>query len=216
MVNAANRIADLQLDPLILAAEAEAAAHSLFEHWGMVISGANSSVGRELGKLAANLAQSRKDWNTSVQSAIPVLLETAKVGEGAVSDALDDYAAWKTCMKEIRAEIGQDVGLAELLQGLALRSKEPVRSPDSVALLTIHSAKGLQFDSVYLIGLAEGEMPSWQSLKKGDTSAEMEEERRNCFVAITRTQEQLTLSVAATYRGWKKEPSRFLKEINLI
>jgi DNA helicase-2/ATP-dependent DNA helicase PcrA len=48
------------------------------------------------------------------------------------------------------------------------------------------------------------------------TSAEMEEERRNCFVAITRTKECLVLSRAKTYRGWPKEPSRFLIEMELV
>jgi DNA helicase-2/ATP-dependent DNA helicase PcrA len=43
----------------------------------------------------------------------------------------------------------------------------------------------------------------------------MEEERRNCFVAITRTKEQLTLSTAKQYRNWPKKPSRFLNEMGL-
>jgi DNA helicase-2/ATP-dependent DNA helicase PcrA len=64
--------------------------------------------------------------------------------------------------------------------------------------------------------LVNREMPSWQSLKKGDTSAEMEEERRNCFVAITRTRESLSLSWAKNYRGYSKEPSRFLGEMSLL
>jgi DNA helicase-2/ATP-dependent DNA helicase PcrA len=216
MVNAANRIAELQLDPLILIAEAEAAEHGFFEHWGITAAATASPTAQELSKLAINLVQSRKDWKKAVQSAIPVLLETAKVGDGAVSDAVDDHSAWIACMREIRSEAGHDPELTEILQGLALRSKEPARNPDSVTLLTVHTAKGLEFDSVYVIGLAEGEMPSWQSLKKGDASPEMEEERRNCFVAITRTREQLTLSRAGIYRGWKKEPSRFLREMSLI
>jgi DNA helicase II / ATP-dependent DNA helicase PcrA len=58
-------------------------------------------------------------------------------------------------------------------------------------------------------------MPSWQSVEKGDASPEMEEERRNCFVAITRTREHLVLSRAENYRNWNKKPSRFLKEMNL-
>ena len=68
---------------------------------------------------------------------------------------------------------------------------------------------------VYVIGLAEDIMPSFQSKKKGDQSPEMEEERRNCFVAITRTRECLVLSRAESYRGWFKEPSRFLNEMQL-
>ena len=56
-------------------------------------------------------------------------------------------------------------------------------------------------------------MPSWQSVKKGDASPEMEEERRNCFVAITRTEKRLILTAARKYRGWSKDYSRFLGEM---
>ena len=80
-----------------------------------------------------------------------------------------------------------------------------------LTLMTIHGAKGKEFD--FVIGLAEDIMPSFQSLKKGDTSPEMEEERRNCFVAITRAKECLILSHAEQYRGWRKRPSRFLVEM---
>lgn len=216
LVNSANRIADLELDPLILIAEAEAAGHNLLEHWGMAAASTDSTVAQKIGKLAEKLVQSRSSWKEVVKSAIPILLETAKVAEGAVSDAADDYSAWTSCIKEIRSETGKEPDLSEVVQGLSLRSKEPLRDPNSVALLTIHTAKGLEFDSVFVIGLAEGEMPSWQSLKKGDTSAEMEEERRNCFVAITRTRESLCLSWAKTYRGYTKKPSRFLEEMSLL
>jgi DNA helicase-2/ATP-dependent DNA helicase PcrA len=58
-------------------------------------------------------------------------------------------------------------------------------------------------------------MPSFQSKQKGDTSPEMEEERRNCFVAITRAKESLVLSRAERYRGWVKAPSPFLVEMGL-
>ena len=68
----------------------------------------------------------------------------------------------------------------------------------------------------HLIGLVEDELPSFQSKQKGDRSPEMEEERRNCFVAITRSIETLTLSYAKRYRGWPKEPSRFLFEMGLL
>jgi DNA helicase-2/ATP-dependent DNA helicase PcrA len=216
MVNSANRIADLELDPLILIAEAEAAGHSLLEHWGMVVASTKSVVVKQLGKLVEKLVHSRSSWKEVIKTAIPILLKTAKVAEGAVSDAADDYSAWTSCMKEIRSEAGKEPELSEVVQGLSLRSKEPLRDPNSVALLTVHTAKGLEFDSVFVMGLAEGEMPSWQSLKKGDTSAEMEEERRNCFVAITRTRENLSLSWAKNYRGYVKKPSRFLLEMSLL
>jgi DNA helicase-2/ATP-dependent DNA helicase PcrA len=51
------------------------------------------------------------------------------------------------------------------------------------------SRKGLEFDRVYVIGLAESILPTWQSRNAGDNSPEMEEERRNCFVAITPTKQ---------------------------
>jgi DNA helicase-2/ATP-dependent DNA helicase PcrA len=82
--------------------------------------------------------------------------------------------------------------------------------------MTIHAAKGQEFDFVYVIGLAEDIMPSYQSRQKGNSSAEMEEERRNCFVAITRTKEALTLSWASRYRGYIKRPSRFLREMGFV
>jgi DNA helicase-2/ATP-dependent DNA helicase PcrA len=82
--------------------------------------------------------------------------------------------------------------------------------------MTIHGAKGKEFDHVYLIGMVEDELPSFQSRKRGANSPEMEEERRNCFVAITRAIQTLTLSYAEKYRGWPKKPSRFLFEMQLL
>jgi DNA helicase II / ATP-dependent DNA helicase PcrA len=73
----------------------------------------------------------------------------------------------------------------------------------------------LEFDHVWLIGLAESILPSWQSLQLNARPAELEEERRNCFVAITRTKETLVVSRARQYRGWSKQPSRFIAEMGL-
>ena len=97
-----------------------------------------------------------------------------------------------------------------------LRTKEPVPAPGTVTLTTIHGAKGLEFDTVYLIGLAEQILPSWHSVQKGGASAALEEERRECFVAITRTKKRLVLSWAHRYRGYPKAPSRFLQEMDCL
>lgn len=215
LVNSANRMCELELDPMLLIAEAESAGESLCEHWAKEVTKTNSQLGKKLGSLVQQLAQSRDSWKQIVQEAIPLLLETARVDDGAISDAEEDYAAWSVSIKEIRAEMGSDPELVDLIQGIALRSKEPPREPDTVALMTIHGSKGLEFEMVYVVGLAEGEMPSWQSCSKGDNSHEMEEERRNCFVAITRTQEKLNLSAAKSYRGRHKEQSRFLREMSV-
>lgn len=131
------------------------------------------------------------------------------------SDLAEDFAAWGELTRDIHAHIGKSAPLDQFLQELQLRSKEPMPKPETVTLMTIHGAKGKEFDIVYVIGLAEDIMPSFQSKKKGDGSAEMEEERRNCFVAITRAKECLVLSRATHYRGWSKEPSRFLVEMGL-
>jgi UvrD-like helicase family protein len=77
-----------------------------------------------------------------------------------------------SCEKEIRAEKGGNVERDELIQGLALRFKEPPRDPSSVTLLTIHASKGLEFDILYVAGLAESIMLSWQSINEGNQSPE--------------------------------------------
>lgn len=130
-----------------------------------------------------------------------------------IDEALkDDLSAWQRLSSEIRTAIGR-ASLGRFLQELELRSKEPVPASGAVSLATIHGVKGLEFGIVYVIGLAEEILPSWHSVKKGDGSAALEEERRGCFVAITRTKRRLILSWARQYRGWPKPPSRFLAEM---
>ena len=102
-----------------------------------------------------------------------------------------------------------------MLQGIALRPKGPPLEPNTLRLLTIHGAKGLEFDNVWVMGLADTILPSWQSLKSGVHGPQLEEERRNFFVAITRTRKKLMLSYAGRYDGWPKKPSRFLAELGL-
>ena len=130
-------------------------------------------------------------------------------------DLRDDLNAWRRIEREIRAAQGF-ASLERFLQELQLRSKEPVPAPGTVSLTTIHGAKGQEFDTVYLIGLAEEVLPSWHSVRKGDGSAAIEEERRGCFVAVTRTRKRLILSRARRYRGWPKAPSRFLEEMGCL
>jgi|JI10StandDraft_1071094.scaffolds.fasta_scaffold83123_1 DNA helicase-2/ATP-dependent DNA helicase PcrA len=86
---------------------------------------------------------------------------------------------------------------------------------DKVALMTIHSAKGLEFKNVYVVGLEENLFPSQLSV---NSRTELEEERRLFYVAITRAEEKLTLSMAATRYRWGNliycTPSRFLEEVD--
>jgi DNA helicase II / ATP-dependent DNA helicase PcrA len=136
-------------------------------------------------------------------------------GEGLPTDFAEDHDAWSEITREISRHIGSGLPLDQFLQELDLRSKEPTPAAEAVQLMTIHAAKGREFDVVYLAGMAEDVLPSFQSKKKGEQSPEMEEERRNCFVAITRAREALVLTWAAQYRGYRKQASRFLKEMAL-
>jgi DNA helicase-2/ATP-dependent DNA helicase PcrA len=215
MAGAANRIARIELDAAILAAEAESAGAAYLEYWALAAKNSGNEVASQLAGLALRLVQSRATWPKVVSEAIAWLPQTAAGPNGTVSDADEDKAAWEVAAKAIRAEKGSQPDLDELLQGIALRPKEPPTDPRAVRLLTVHAAKGLEFDHVWIIGLAESILPSWQSLKTGAQSAELEEERRNCFVAITRTKEKLVLSYARQYRGWQRQPSRFLAEMTL-
>lgn len=87
---------------------------------------------------------------------------------------------------------------------------------EAVVLMTLHSAKGLEFPYVFMVGMEEGIFPGYRSIVYG-TEKEMEEERRLCYVGITRAQEGLFMSHAKTrmQHGVTQynAPSRFLKEI---
>ena len=89
---------------------------------------------------------------------------------------------------------------------------------DYVVLMTLHSAKGLEFPHVYLAGMEDGLFPSYLTITADDPE-EVEEERRLCYVGITRAQEKLTLTCARRrmVRGETQynKMSRFLKEIPL-
>lgn len=88
---------------------------------------------------------------------------------------------------------------------------------DHVVLMTLHSAKGLEFPYVYLCGMEEGVFPGYMSIFADNPTEEIEEERRLCYVGITRAMRQLSLSAAKQrmLRGETQynKPSRFINEI---
>ena len=115
------------------------------------------------------------------------------------------------------AEQGQS--LEEILDHAALTSdSDEYDETITVSLMTLHSAKGLEFDAVFLAGLEEGLLPHSRSL---DTNAEIEEERRLFYVGMTRAKKSLILSRAVYRRTYGSEgmrasmPSRFLAEVPL-
>jgi len=111
-------------------------------------------------------------------------------------------------------------GLTDFLERIALtednrrETGDEHQPQDAVTLMSLHASKGLEFPHVYLVGLEEGLLPHHRSAEE---DPEVAEERRLCYVGITRAREQLTLSRCLTRRtyGTKEErsPSRFLAEL---
>lgn len=127
-------------------------------------------------------------------------------------DALDDYS--KRVAKPNLREFLDEVMLNDRDEfGVDEKTKELQKN--AVKLLTIHSAKGLEFPRVYIVGMEEGTLPHKRSVE--GTRQEIEEERRLAYVAVTRAQESLTLTFAEARRKWgklkKTIPSRFLFEM---
>ena len=119
---------------------------------------------------------------------------------------------------EGQKELAEATGsLAEFLEDVALATDldNEKGDDDRVALMTIHLAKGLEFPFVYIVGMEEDLFPSAMSM---NTRAELEEERRLFYVALTRAEKQAYLTYAQTRYRWGKlvdcEPSRFIEEID--
>jgi len=119
---------------------------------------------------------------------------------------------------EGQKEIADTTGsLAEFLEDVALATDLDADKGDSnhVALMTIHLAKGLEFPTVFIVGLEEDLFPSAMSM---NTRSELEEERRLFYVALTRAEKQAYLTYALSRYRWGKlidsEPSRFIEEID--
>lgn len=215
LVDAFNRFAEIQVAVGQVLSDAEASGLAYLRVWA---DAARREVGDRSPLLKLIDAASRLEPASARKIADEILAEFANqvAGSDPDPDLAEDLAAWREISNDIGKHFGRNITLDEFLQQLQLRSKDPSPQPNTVALMTVHGAKGREFDFVYLIGLAEDILPSFQSRQKGDGSPEMEEERRNCFVAITRAKESLILSRANTYRGWRKQPSRFLVEMGLV
>jgi DNA helicase II / ATP-dependent DNA helicase PcrA len=118
-------------------------------------------------------------------------------------------------------EEADEPSMAGFLSEVALAGREFGNSGDkekarnAISLMTLHSAKGLEFPFVYMVGMEEGLLPHRRSI--GEADEQIDEERRLCYVGITRAQDELTLSVALQRMKWGKLrptfPSRFLYEV---
>ncbi len=131
--------------------------------------------------------------------------------EGA-QDRLDNLAELKQSIYEYEMSCGEEAHLADYLRHVALFTNQDAEEPgDKVKLMTVHTAKGLEFPVVFLVGMNEGIFPS----RKVKDRRGMEEERRLAFVALTRAKEKLFLTEAQgrNFDGSPRYPSRFLFDI---
>lgn len=127
-------------------------------------------------------------------------------------ERLDNLAELKQSVYEYETSCGEESTLEHYLSHVALfTNNDAADNSDKVKLMTVHSAKGLEFPYVFLCAMNEGVFPS----KKTDTIQKMEEERRLAFVAMTRAQKGLYLSEAEgrNFDGSPRYPSRFLLDI---
>lgn len=126
----------------------------------------------------------------------------------------DANEAWEVrAFRALVEESGLTDGYGAGLGGFRQRGNGASEAPpaDGVRCLTIHGARGLVFEHLYVVGMAQGELPSHRAVERGEEA--IGEERRACFGAITRASGSLTMSCAGSYFGWRTEPSQFLREM---
>ena len=146
-------------------------------------------------------------------------------------DPNDAAARWNSVEEVVNAlaqhgERAAQPSLAKFLDDVALGErddddeKQSQLGRNAVVLMTLHSAKGLEFSQVFMVGMEEGLLPHHRSVAidlELPGSAAIDEERRLCYVGVTRARDRLTLSRAMSRRKWGKPlptlPSRFLFEL---
>ncbi|ASS74173.1 DNA helicase PcrA [Tumebacillus algifaecis] len=132
---------------------------------------------------------------------------------------LDEFLS-VTAEFDNKHEMTEENRLVEFLSDVALiadsEQSEGETGPESIKLMTLHAAKGLEFPVVFLVGLEEGMFPSNRTLTQGD-ERDVEEERRLMYVGITRAEEKLFISHAGSRMMYGQikanPPSRFIREI---
>ena len=161
--------------------------------------------------------------NCSLTDLIDLILNNLGIKQELMNDKtiesevrLENLEEFKSITKNFEEKYGI-ISLDEFLDEISLVAdvEEHKDSSDTVTLMTIHSAKGLEFDNVFLIGMEEGLFPHFNSLMDNN---QIEEERRLCYVAVTRAKKNLWLINAKRRLLYGKDninpPSRFILEIN--
>ncbi|MFB3897319.1 MAG: ATP-dependent helicase [bacterium] len=132
---------------------------------------------------------------------------------------IDNVKELVSAIKEFESR-SEDKSLLAFLNEVSLVTNSDIQSEDidAVQLMTLHSAKGLEFPLVFIIGMEEQLFPCLRDDDHLEFNEEVEEERRLCYVGLTRAKEQVMLTAASSRRQYGQivynPPSRFLQEIN--
>lgn len=129
-------------------------------------------------------------------------------GNGSDSNRAWEIRSWRA--GNGRADPSESDPTPPLRESTGRSGSSPARG-SGVRCLTLDGARGLEFEQVYLAGIAEGELPSFRAVEQGEEA--LQNERRACFRAITRTSGSVVLTHADSYFGWARQPSRFLDEM---
>jgi len=138
------------------------------------------------------------------------------IRESGEMDRLDNVSELARSIVALEADYGEPLLLTAFLQDVSLhRDMEEDAGKDCVRIMTAHTAKGLEFDTVIVAGMSEKTFPSARALEERREEA-LEEERRLAYVAMTRAKRRLfiTESEGFGFRGYTKVPSRFLFDID--
>ncbi len=130
-------------------------------------------------------------------------------------ERFENLSEFKRIASEYEKNFGESVSLKEFINQISLQAEDDSEDTcDMVKLMTIHASKGLEFPNVFIMGFSEGIFPSSKTIEERKQLG-LEEERRLCYVAITRAEKRLFLldSEGYTQNDKQKLPSRFLKEI---
>jgi len=109
-------------------------------------------------------------------------------------------------------ELDPNFNLDQLLVELAIKTGDAPTTAGGVKVATLHGTKGLEWPTVYLLGLDEGRLPHYRSVDEGNVG----DERRTCFVGVCRGEDRVVLSWAGFVNGRSRSPSRFLLEMGLV
>jgi DNA helicase II / ATP-dependent DNA helicase PcrA len=171
-----------------------------------------SQPGMRLSDVAAQLLEAI-DYDTEIQRQYKEAhMQLAR--SGVIDECLTAIREYE--QRALRPSLLEFLEQTTLAGGEPDFGEKPELEKPAVKLMTLHSAKGLEFPRVYLVGLEEGLLPHQRSVD-ADDPAMIEEERRLAYVGVTRARDFLTVSWAATRTKWGKRretiPSRFLREM---